>query len=545
MNAEYYRVPVLVVGAGPVGLTLGMDLASRSVGTLLVDSRSEEDKASPKCNHTSSRSMEVFRRLGCAAAVRARGLPRDHVTDVSYVTRLSGFELGRVRMPAAAQRYEDRGYADGGWPTPEPTHRICQFYLEPVLREHARTFESLTMLFEVSLERYELHDTTIRAYCVRKNTHAQIIIDADYLIGCDGARSTVRHQLGIRLEGDDRLMQAHSIHFRSQRLLQQLAMDAAWLYWIINPQQTGAIIAINGTDEFVAHSWIPGGQNLDPAFDVVNAVRAMSGSDIDITVIQRDDWTARRMVVPRLSVGRVFLAGDAAHIWIPMSGYGMNAGIADAVNLAWKLAAVIHGWADEAILETYHSERQPITEQISRFAMNIRRKNDIVVPPEIEEDSPRGAQARDRVGQYMVNVDSIQFRSQGLNFGYFYRNSAIIVADGAEPPAYTLESYTPSTVPGCRAPHIWLAGHVSLYDTLDAGYSLLRTDPSIDVGALEAAARARGFPLQRIDVGNTHAEYDYPLVIVRPDQHIAWRGSEVPVDPTRLIDILSGRSAAN
>jgi hypothetical protein len=262
-------------------------------------------------------------------------------------------------------------------------------------------------------------------------------------------------------------------------------------------------------------------------------------------VISKEDWVGRRLVATRFRDRNVFIAGDAAHLWVPYAGYGMNAGIADALNLSWLLGARLQGWGDESMLDAYEAERQPITEQVSQFAMEhaakmIKARR--AVPANIEADDAAGEQARREVGQeaYALNVQ--QFCCAGLNFGYFYRGSPIIVEDEEQPPAYTMGGFTPSTVPGCRGPHFWLADGRSVYDAFGAGYTLLRFDAGVEVSALKRAAQERGMPLAVVDVEGVEVPegYRHRLVLCREDQHVAWRGDAVPAGVRALVDKLCG-----
>ena len=242
---------------------------------------------------------------------------------------------------------------------------------------------------------------------------------------------------------------------------------------------------------------------------------------------------------------RVFICGDASHLWVPYAGYGMNAGIADAMNLSWLLAARLKGWAPEAVLDAYERERAPITEQVSRFAMKhaegaIRERT--TLPPEVEDDTPEGAAARARVGEAAYRLNVQQFACAGLNYGYFYDRSPLIAYDGEAQPGYSMFDYSPSTVPGCRTPHLWLEGGRSLYDAMGPDYTLLRLDGSVSVEPLTRAAAARGLPLQVLDVRTPElpSGYRHKLVLSRPDQHVAWRGDQLPADPLALVDLIRG-----
>jgi hypothetical protein len=262
----------------------------------------------------------------------------------------------------------------------------------------------------------------------------------------------------------------------------------------------------------------------------------------------REDWTGRRMIADRFRDRRVFLCGDAAHIWVPFAAYGMNAGIADAMNLSWMLAGVIKGWADPKLLDAYEIERQPITDQVSRYAMNLAvtwSQRYGPIPDDIEQPGREGDAARSRIGKLAYNVICAGMCCGGLNFGYFYEGSPIIAYDDEAPPGYTLYDFRQSTVPGCRTPHLWLRDGRSLYDALGPDFTLLRFDARLEVDDLIAAAAHRGVPMKLLDVDADEAAalYACKLLLSRPDQHVAWRGDEPPHDPLVLIDRVRGACA--
>jgi FAD binding domain-containing protein/aromatic ring hydroxylase-like protein len=254
------------------------------------------------------------------------------------------------------------------------------------------------------------------------------------------------------------------------------------------------------------------------------------------------------MIADRFRARRVFLCGDAAYIWVPFAGYGMNAGIADAMILSWMLAGVIKGWADPALLDAYEIERQPITEQVSRYAMNTslaRASQRSRIPDNIEQVGPEGEALRARIGREAYEINIGQFCCGGPNFGYFYAASPIIAHDGEVAPAYTMYEFSQSTVPGCRTPHLWLRDGRSLYDALGSDFTLLRFDPKVEISALVEAAAHRAVPMAVVDVDADEAAalYPYKLFLSRPDQHVAWRGDKPPDDPLALVDQVRGAHA--
>ena len=546
MAAEL-EADVLVVGAGPVGLSLAMDLAGRGVRVAIAETRRYAEPPNVKCNHVAARTMERFRRLGVAQKLRDAGLPADYPNDVAFRTSACGTELTRIRIPCRAERYTAQEGPDTWWPTPEPPHRINQLFLEPILLEHAAALPGVTLLNRTQVTGFVQDANGVEATALDLDTQQERRIRARYLVGCDGGSSLVRKAIGAKLEGTPVIQRVQSTYIRAPQLRALLPGKPAWSYYSVNPRRCGTTFAIDGHATWLVHNHL----NPDePEFDSVDrdwAIRQILGvgPDFAYEVISKEDWVGRRLVANRFRAGKVFIAGDAAHLWVPYAGYGMNAGIADALNLSWLLAARVQGWAEEAILDAYEAERQPITEQVSQFAMEhaarmIKARR--AVPANIEADDAEGERARREIGQEAYDLNVQQFCCAGLNFGYFYRGSPIIAADAEPPPAYTMGGFTPSTVPGCRAPHFWLADGSSLYDAFGQGYTLLRFDASADVAPLQEAARARRVPLAVVDIQGVEvpAAYRHRLVLCRDDQHVAWRGDAVPADAPALVEMLRG-----
>jgi 2-polyprenyl-6-methoxyphenol hydroxylase-like FAD-dependent oxidoreductase len=546
---------VLVVGGGPVGLSLGMDLAKRGIYVTLAEMRAAGEVPTVRCNHVSARTMEIFRRLGLASAVRKAGLPPEYPNDVAFRTTATGIELARIPIPCRAERYTAKNGQDTWWPTPEPPHRINQIYLEPLMFAHAATVPRLRILRRTSVLDFEQTESGVLAIARDLNTNRTREIFARYLVGCDGAHSKVRHRIGAALSGDSHVTQVQSTYILAPSLL-ELMPGPAWAIDCINPRACGLMFAIDGRERWVIHHFLRGDASRPGPLEGSSAVardRSVReilgvGPDFALEILGQEDWTGRRMLVDRFRDRRVFLCGDAAHIWVPFAGYGMNAGIADAMNLSWMLAGVIRGWADTALLEAYEIERRPITDQVSRYAMNTslaRTAHQGVIPDTIEQPGPEGDAVRARIGREAYEINVGQFCCGGLNFGYFYADSPIIAYDGEAAPAYTMYNFTQSTVPGCRTPHLWLRDGRSLYDVLGPDFTLLRFDPDVEVSALGAAAAQRGVPMAMVDVESDDAATLYPhkLLLSRPDLHVAWRGDKPPEDPIALVDRVRGAAA--
>lgn len=546
---------VLIVGAGPVGLVLAMDLARRGVDVLVAETRHRGEPPNVKCNHVSARSMEVFRRLGVARALRDTGLPEDYPNDVAYRTTFAGTELSRIPIPCRRDRYTATVGPDTWWPTPEPPHRINQLFLEPVLFAHAEATPGVRILNRVRIDEFAQDAEGVTASATRLDDGTPLTIRCAFLVGCDGGRSRVRKAIGAKLSGTDVVGRVQSTYFRAPALIGLQKTERAWATFSINPRRSGNVYAIDGRETWLLHNYL---REDEPEFDSVDrdwAIREILGvgPDFAYEILSKEDWVGRRLVADKFREGRVFLCGDASHLWVPMAGYGMNAGIADAMNLSWQLAAHLAGWGGAGLLDGYQAERQPITEQVSHFAMNhalALAKKRSEASPLLERAGPEGDAARAETGRALYELNVRQYCCAGLNFGYYYDRSPQIAYDGEAHPGYDMDRFTSSTVPGCRVPHLWLDGTRSLYDALGEGFTLLRLDGSADPSAMAAAAAARGVPLSVLDVDLARARpdpavdgaYRHALVLVRPDQHVAWRGDAPPADPLALIDRVRGAS---
>ena len=529
---------VLVVGGGPVGLTLAMDLARRGIRTVVAELRHKGEPPSVKCNHVSARSMEIFRRLGVSKAIREAGLPADYPNDVSYRVSFAGKELSRIPIPCRRDRYTARGGPDTWWPTAEPPHRINQIYLEPKLSAHAETIAGLTLLNRVEINSFEQTPAGVTAQGTQLDNNQTITIRADFLVGCDGGRSAIRRAIGATLSGTAEVQRVQSTYIRAPSLLSMSNLKPAWATFSLNPVRSGNVYAIDGRETWLVHNYLKPDEYEFDSVDRDWALRKILGvgADFSYEIIRKEDWIGRRLVADKFREGRVFICGDAAHLWVPMAGYGMNAGIADAANLAWLLAAHLSGWAPAGILDAHEAERLPITEQVSVFAMNhalslSRQRSE--VPDNIDADDEAGEQARLALGKRAYDLNVQQYCCGGLNFGYYYDKSPIIAYDEGTPPTYGMADFTPSTVPGCRVPHIWLNDGRSLYDALGPDYTLLRFDTAIDVSDLMSEAARAQVPIKLLDVTSSESAgiYDRSLVLARPDQHVAWRGNLPPKDP--------------
>jgi 2-polyprenyl-6-methoxyphenol hydroxylase-like FAD-dependent oxidoreductase len=542
------KTKVLIVGGGPVGLTLAMDLAWRGIDVVVAERRPPNDPPNVKCGQIGARSMEIFRRLGVADKLRGIGLPADYPNDIVSATSVTGIEFSRVLIPARGARGTPAAVGpDTTWPTPEHTHRCNQKFFEPVLFAHAAEQPRIRILHRTEITDLAQNERGATASAVDLDSGTRSHIECDYLVGCDGASSFVRKSIGSEFVGTPVLQYAQSFHIRAPKLRSLLPGKPAWLYFSLNPRRCGVTMAVDGQETWNLQNFSCPGETGFDHLDRDWVIRSILGigPEVEYELLSHEDWVARRLVASKFRDRRVFICGDAAHLWMPLGGFGMSAGIADAANLAWKLASVLHGWATPEILDSYQAERQPITDQASRIISDIGQKVMMQrkeLSPEIERLDAVGEAARTPTGQLAYALDVEQQCCGGLNFGYFYDRSPIIAYDSEQAPTYTMGTFISTTVPGCRVPHVWVEGRRSLFDAMGMDYTLLRLDPTARVGGIVAAAAQRGLPLAVLDVGSPEASelYRHKLVLVRPDQHVAWRGDAEPVDALDLVDLVRG-----
>lgn len=538
--------PIIIAGAGPVGTCLAIDAAMRGVPVIVLEPRAAGDPPDAKCNTIAARTMETFRRFGIADKVRAAGLPDDYPTDTIYTTSLSGPELTRITMPSRNERAQ-AGFLDSDWPTPEPMVRQSQLFLEPILREKMLAMPEVRFMPRTEVTGYTQDEAGVTVHCRGIDEDKAFDLRGSWLVGCDGGSSRVRKTMGTRLTGDAEIARTRTTLIRSSAVKALFGTRRpAWMSWVVNHKIWGNVVAIDGEELWLVHRAVRGSQDFE-SVDFDQSIRDVLGvgPDFPFEVVKHEDWIGRRLVAERFRDGRVFIAGDAAHLWVPYAGYGMNAGIADAMNLSWLLCAVQDGWADPAIIDAYEAERLPITGQVSRFAMgkleeNARATGGRDIPALLSRPGLIGGFLRRKLGQRLYAINAPQMSPQGLNFGYYYAGSPIIVADGAVAPDYDMGSFTPSTVPGCRLPHFRIDG-VSVLDLLGPAYTLIRFDRAIPIAALEQT----GLPITVIDAPRpAEPAFQHKLLIVRADGHIAWRGDALPGDVPALANQLRGKAVS-
>jgi 2-polyprenyl-6-methoxyphenol hydroxylase-like FAD-dependent oxidoreductase len=537
--------PVVIIGAGPVGMVLALDLAERGVQSVLVE-QAESTLWYPKGNTHNARTMEHYRRLGLADAVRATGLPVDHPTDVAYFTRLNAHELQRLSMPSTAEKLAAIGEHGVTDQVPEPLHRANQMYVERMLVDRVRKNEAITCLFSTECTGFTADDDGVEIRVAHTSGGEDRRLTGRYLVGCDGPRSLVRRTLGISYQGEDAREQGfmsgltHSTHVRIPDLHKRIIDKPAWQYWVLRPGGVSNFVNLDAGEEFLYHA-MQGEASDDDA--VRRLVIDCIGEPVEVEILGARDWIAgRALVAERFGEGRVFLCGDAVHLFTPTGGFGMNTGIDDAANLAWKLTAAVQGWAGPELLASYEQERRPVAVRNTRAALGLAKSiRDIPLGPVLEADTVEGRDARSIAAEVLAGFTH-EFASMGIQLGARYDGSPVVAADGTTPPADLPTRYLPTACPGGRAPHVWLSEGRSLFDALGPGFTLLRLGPGAPTaGNLAAAAAERGVPLTVLDVPLAEARelYERDLVLVRPDQHVAWRGNELR-DAGALLGLVTG-----
>ncbi len=538
------RVPVLVVGAGPVGLALAGDLGWRGVECTLVE-RGDGSIGQPRMDMVGIRSMEFCRRWGIVPWVESAGYNRDHPQDCAWVTDLNGHEFGREPFPSPA--------AEKCPPvSPQKRERCPQNFFDPVLARFARSTGHVDLQYHAELESFEDRGDHVVATLRDAETGERRTLEAQYLVGCDGGASAVRQALGIGMSGEPVLSYTTNVVFRCDGLEKLHTKKPAYRYIFIGPEGTWAtLVAINGRDQW-RFSLVGDAQKRQVTEDEMRRaiVRAV-GREFDFEILSMLPWVRRQLVADRYRQGRVFIAGDAAHLTSPTGGFGMNTGILDAVNLSWKLAACVQGWGGPHLLDTYEAEQQPVAvRNVTEASENLRRMlSPRILKPDpavFDADSPDNEAARREYGQRYTDMMKREWFSVGIHLGYVYEGSAIVVPDGTPRPPNEVARYTPTARPGSRAPHVWLAEGRSTLDLFGRSFVLLRfgaAPPAAD--ALVAAARAAGLPLEVVDIQHAEAEalYQRRLVLVRPDGTVAWRADALPADAARIVDTVRGMIA--
>lgn len=537
MNA---RVPVLIVGGGPVGLALAGELGWRGIRSTLIE-KSDGTIEQPKMDLVGIRTMEFCRRWGILDWVRDAPYPLDYPQDYVYITALNGFELGREPFPG-------RGFEAIPPESPQKRERVPQDMFDPILRRFAERSGLATLRYNSELVSFSETADGVRAEA--KTPNGIETIEAEYMIGTDGGASTVREQLGIKMSGNPALTYTTNVMFRCPNFSELHDKGKGYRFIFIGPEGVWlTIVAVNGSDRF-RMSIVGTPQKINHTEDDIHAAlkRAM-GRDFDYEILSVMRWVRRELVADRYGTDRIFIAGDAAHLMSPTGGFGMNTGIGDSVDLGWKVEAVLKGWGGADLLASYEVERRPVgLRNVAEASRNLRRMlstRERLPGPELFQPGSANDAARKEYGDWFAAVMRHEWFANGVMMGYRYDNSPIVWQDGTPAPPDVSHPYTQIARPGARAPHVWLGDGRSTLDLFGRGFVLLRLGKDAPQAAnIAEAAAGRGVPLTvvELDEPDVLAAYQRRLVLVRPDGHVAWRADQAPADALALIDMLRGQS---
>lgn len=536
------HAPVLIAGGGPVGLTLSLELARYGIKAIVTE-RNPGTTTHPKMDLTNGRSMELFRRLGLSEKLREVGIPVDNNFDISWITSLSGEELHRFCYPSSAEGARIRRERNDGSLTLEAPLRVSQIMVEPVLMQAARQSPDIDVRAPWKLESFVQDETGVTSILRDMVTGEEQKVRSSYLVGCDGGGSTVRSRSGIKNEGVVNVASMFMIHFRStaREILQRFGI--AWHYQ--NGQ--GVLIAQNDKDIWTLHIFLPPGTDqtkLDPRSLVVQWV----GCEFEFEILVANPWSAHYLVAEQYRKGRVLLAGDACHQFMPTGGYGMNSGVADAANLGWKLAAAIQGWGGPQLIESYEAERRPVAKHCWETSAEHLKVRFALATLYAEAGDVSGTAAdaiehRAKVGRKIAALGNAENEGWGIEHGYRYDASPVVWTEQGIAPEFNPLVHSPSTWPGSRLPHVFLEDGSAIFDHLGKGMTLIVLDES-DCTSFAKAAAQRHIPLEvlRINDANAALIFGCKLILVRPDQHVAWRGASLPIDSDAVLAVVTGHS---
>jgi 2-polyprenyl-6-methoxyphenol hydroxylase-like FAD-dependent oxidoreductase len=538
------HTPILIVGAGPVGLALAGDLGWRGTACTLIE-KTDGKIEHPKMDLIGVRTMEFCRRWGIADWVRDAPYPGDYPQDYVWLTALTGYELGREKFPG-------RAFEACPPESPQKRERVPQDMFDPIIKRFATSFPCVNLQHNTELIDFEEKPDRVLA-TVRDTLSGETrAIEADYMIGADGGASAVRERLGIGMSGHPALTYTTNVIFRCPDFASLHDKGKAYRFIFIGPEGTWlTIVAINGADRFrMSIVGTPDKVTHSEADIRAALVRAM-GKEFDYEILSVMRWIRKELVADRYGTDRVFLAGDAVHLTSPTGALGMNTGMQDAVDLGWKLDAVIRGWGGPNLLKTYEIERKPVAvRNIKASTENLERmlapRTTHRPPPEIFQTGPKGDAARKAYGDWYTELMSHEWFMNGYHLCYRYDDSPIVWPDGTPAPPLEGKTYTQTARPGARAPHVWLPDGRSTLDLYGRGFGLLRLGKDAPAGAsLVRAAAAAGMPLDvvALDSAEVFKAYQRRLVLVRPDGHVAWRSDAEPADARALIDCVRGARA--
>ncbi|HEY3894054.1 MAG TPA: FAD-dependent monooxygenase [Pseudonocardiaceae bacterium] len=529
VHETHHQTDVLIVGGGPVGMALGLDLRSRGVDFLLLE-ETDGRVDHPKAGTVGPRSMELFRRWGLADRIRQAGWPEDHPLDIAWVTAVGGHEIYRIDFGTTGTRPRPHF-------TPEPEQVCPQHWLAPLLTEALGTYPQGPIRLRWRVDGIIQRSDGLLAEVTALDSGEVHTVEAVYVAACDGAGSRIRKSCGVNAHSRYKPRVFRNILFRAPSLRAQLGEAAALVYFLTSPAVLRyPLRAMDGNE---LYRLTASGEDSSVTSDPTELIHTAIAWETPIEVLSDVPWHLTHRVADHYRDDRAFFVGDAAHTLSPSGGFGMNTGIADAADLGWKLAAALAGWAGPGLLDSYEGERMPVAEaSLEQSNQNLGKTLRRELPPEIAFDNAAGAQARRMLGERLrAGGVEREFDAPDIHFGYRYRSHLI----AADPREVAGESWVTSALPGGRAPHGWLRPGKSMLDLFGEGFVLLSFLPSPDVMRLRKVFADHAVPLAVENINNYDLAslYGCSQVLVRPDGHVAWRGMNLPEDPDFLIDLVS------
>lgn len=537
--SDVYDFDVIVAGAGPVGLSLTIDLGRRGVKVLLLEA-APEPAPWPKMDRSNARTMEIYRRLGLVDRIRALGYPDDNPMNVLLVRSLAQPPIAVLEYPSVAERRaEVKACRDGSLPL-EPYHLVSQNAIEPLLRKVAQDETANTgVMYDRELVDFTDHGEGVEV-TARDGNGKKYRFSCRYLVGCDGARSTVRRRLGVDLKGTSAPADRRQVIFWSEDLYERMTVPRGRHFTF---PDGSSFVAQGNRKQFTFHTPLP------ETTDFEAELRRRIGFDCDLRIDHVTGWKAHLLIADKYRVGNVLMAGDAVHLVIPTGGLGMNTGVGDAIDLGWKLAGTVQGWGGPGLLDGYEQERRPIAQrniEASGWAFDGSLLWQQQVTPEIEQDGAAGDAARKKLAGAYTRYHARMHGMVGAEAGYTYAGSPLVAAEPGNQAHWPISSIEPHARPGVRLPHMWVSDGRPIQDVLGYDYTLLKLDRDFDTADLIRAFADVGAPLDLIylDEPEMREVYNAGAVLVRPDLHVVWRGNAPPADAQAIAQIATGNGPA-
>ena len=531
---------VIIVGAGPVGLSLAINLGRAGIKTILLE-QNPEPQFLPKMERCNARSMELFRRIGLSKKIRDAGLRADCSMDVFIVEDLTKPPLLEEKHPSIEEfQKKIRDCSDLAMAL-EPYQLISQYTLEPLLKTEAESLKSVDVRFAHKFIEFEQKDTSVTVRCMGSNGDL-LSFSADYLVGCDGGSSPIRKQLGIKLRGEGRILELQQALFYCEELYDRLPQGdgpgKGRHYHRADTEHTFLIMQ-DSTKHWSLHATVPDSEAMEHKFEEI------VGFPVNYELISCAPWRQNLLLADRYRDGRVFLAGDSVHLVIPTGGLGMNTGVGDAFDLAWKLIGTLKGWGGRELLDSYEIERRQVGERnvgASRYANIGRQQWRSIATQDIFSGTPHGEASKQALVQVADSEQRKGNRMIGAELGYRYIDSPCIdnIPGG---PEHRVGEYHPNVWPGSRLPHCWLDDGTAIQDHLPETYILLSlgTKPP-DTTRIRKSFEATGAPVTEVRVESDRVRdlYGFDFLVLRPDMHVVWRGTQVPRNAAEIVSIATG-----